>query len=175
MPSNKATARAGQLVEMLARCGRGAASRAAGRQLLQRDRQRQERAGEVAAVDRRDVGRRQRRQRARVVPVQQVTLEAFQAFDGRERGLDPVGQIIGVDEAEVVSRERREQPHADVGRRRAVRDGQLRDELDVVGRQRVILGSDERLEVAPRLARDRLRGTRGPRRRAPRGASAPGG
>ena len=59
-------------------------------QPLQRHRQRQERAREVSAVDRRDIGRRKRRQRARVVPVQQVTLEAFQAFDGRERGLDPV-------------------------------------------------------------------------------------
>ena len=42
------------------------------------DRQREERAGEVAAVHGRDVGRRQRRQRPRVVPVEQVPLEPFE-------------------------------------------------------------------------------------------------
>jgi hypothetical protein len=83
-----------------------------------------------------------------------VSLEAFQAFDGRERGLNPVNQTIGVDETEVVSREGREHRHPDVRRRGAVRDGQRRDDLDVVGRERVILGSDERLEVPPRSERD---------------------
>ena len=61
-----------------------------GLQLLQRHRHGHERARKVAAVDRRDVGGWQRCQRAGVVPVQQVTLEAFQAFDGRERRLNSV-------------------------------------------------------------------------------------
>ena len=50
-----------------------------------------------------------------------------------------------------------------------------RDELDVVGRERVILGSDERLEVLPRLARHRLEKLAVRLCRAPPGASAPGG
>ena len=146
----------GQMVETFRpRCG-GAVGRAASRQPLQRRRQRHECAGEVSAVDGRDIGGRKRCQSEGVVPVQQVTLEAFQALDGRERGVGPVSQFIGADETKVVGRERREQRHPDVRRRRAVRDGQCRDELDVVGRQRVILGSDERLEVPPRLLRHRL-------------------
>ena len=85
-----------------------------------------------------------------------MTLEAFEAFDGRERGVGPVSQLTGADETKVVSRERREQRHPDVGWRRAVRDGHCRDELDVVRRERVINRSDERVEVPPRLERHRL-------------------
>ena len=85
-----------------------------------------------------------------------MPLEALQTFDRREGGVDPVSQLIGVDETKVVSRERREQRHPDVGGRRAVRDRQFRDELDVVRGKRVILRSAERLEVPPRLLRHRL-------------------
>ena len=46
----------------------------------------------------------------------------------------------GVDEAEVVRGDRGQQRHPDVGRRRAVRDRQFRNDLDVVRRKRVTSG-----------------------------------
>ena len=52
-----------------------------------------ERARQVAAVHRRDVGRQQRRQRPRVVPIQQVAFEAFQLLDGGERAIDSEHQL----------------------------------------------------------------------------------
>ena len=58
------------------------------------------------------------------------------------------------DEAEVVRGQRREQAHADVGGRRAVRDPRLGDLLEVVRRQAVVLGAHEGREVAPGLAGD---------------------
>ena len=54
--------------------------------------QRQQVAGEVAAVDRRDVGRRQRRQRPRVVPVVEVAAIALHAQQRVERRLEPIEQ-----------------------------------------------------------------------------------
>ena len=77
---------------------RGSVAASAARPSRSADGERQQRAGEVAAVDGGDVGRRQRRQRARVVPVQQVTLEALQPLDGRERRVDSLDQLVGVDE-----------------------------------------------------------------------------
>ena len=68
---------------------RGGARRQRRRDVAQPDRQRQQRAGQVAAVHRRDVGRRQRRQRPRVVPVEQVAFVPLQPLDGRQRLVDP--------------------------------------------------------------------------------------
>ena len=83
-----------------------------------------ERAREVAAVHRGHVGRRQRRQRPRVVPVEQVAFERSSRSIVVERPVDPLHELGVVDESEVVRGERGEQAEADVGRRRAVRDGQ---------------------------------------------------
>src|SRR5205823_285122 len=55
------------------------------RQRAQAGGQRHQRAGEVAAVDRRDVARQQRRERLRVVPVEQVPFVALQPLDGGQR------------------------------------------------------------------------------------------
>ena len=160
MPSNSAAARAARSRSARRVAGVGSI----GRQLRAAPTASvDQRAGEVAAVDGRDVGGRQRRQRPRVVPVQQVALEAFEAFDGRQRRVDPVGQLVGVDEAEVVRRDAsRAAPcrcwSATCGARRSApaRSGRCR----AAARDRP--APHERLEVAPRLARDRLRGTRGP-------------
>ena len=59
------------------------------------DPQRQQVAGQVAAVDGRDVGRRQRRQRARVVPVVEVpaiALQRQQRVEGRLQPIDDAGR-----------------------------------------------------------------------------------
>ena len=63
-------------------------------------------------------------------------------------------QLAGTDEAEVVRRQRREETHPDVRRRRAVGDRRHGRFLEVVGGQAVIHGTHERLEIAPGPARD---------------------
>ena len=73
---------------MIATNSAAARAASAGADLPQPDRQRQQRAPKVAAVDRRDVRGREGYQRPRVVPVQQVTLVPFQAFDRGQRRID---------------------------------------------------------------------------------------
>ena len=70
-------------------------------------RQRDERAGEVAAVDRRHVTRKERRERPRVVPVQEVSFVALQPFHGRDHAFEPHEHLLRREEPEVVRRERR--------------------------------------------------------------------
>ncbi len=118
--------------------------------------ERHERAREVPAVDRRDVAGEERRQALRVVPVEQVPLVPLQALHGREGGVDLPGEGVGVDEAEVVSGQGREEPHPDVGGRGPMGDPGLGGLLEVVGGQMVVLGAHEGLEVAPRVAGDAL-------------------
>ena len=84
-----------------------------------------------------------------------MSFEVLHAVDRRQRRLDLGGELLRRDEAEVVRRQRGEQAHADVGWRRAVGDDQLRNVLDVVGRQPVIGRTDEGLEVPPRLSREK--------------------
>ena len=72
-----------------------------------------------------------------------MSLEPLEPLDGRQRGIEPGDQRVGVDEAEVVRRKRREESHADVGRRRAVRNPRVGVDLHVVGRQMVVVGVDE--------------------------------
>ena len=52
--------------------------------------ERDQMAREIAAVDRRDVGRLERPQIARVVPVEEVAVEALQPLHGRQRRLEPL-------------------------------------------------------------------------------------
>ena len=84
-------------------------------------RQRDERAGEVAAVHGRHVARVQRRERRRVVPVQEVPFVALETLEGRQRPIEALDRRRRREVAEVVSGQRRQQAHADVGRRRAAR------------------------------------------------------
>ncbi len=95
----------------------------------------------------------QRRERGRVVPVQEVTVVPFETLQRRERGVEPRHEHVGGQVPEVVRRERGEERHADVRRRRAPREPRpLLAFLEVVGRQPSVCRRDERLEVAPGLA-----------------------
>ena len=121
----------------------------------QADRQREQRPREVAAVDGGHVLGRQRFERAGVVPVQQVSFEVFQPVDRGERVLEPVEQRPGVNETEIVCRQRREQAHRNIGGRGAVRHPRFGVELNVVGREEAMFLGDEGVEVSPRLLGDR--------------------
>ena len=124
------------------------------RDLTQTGGQRHEGAGQVSAVDGRDVARCERRERGRVVPVEQVPLVVLDRFDRVECTPDPRRQFRRAAIAEVVCGERREQPHADVGRRGAARDPHAGIELHVVRRPRMLGRGHVALEIAPRLAGD---------------------
>ena len=73
-------------------------------------------AGQVAAVNGGDVGRRERLQRARVVPVVEMPVKSLEPPDGGERGLDPLDHLQGADPAEVPGGHGRQQVNPDVGR-----------------------------------------------------------
>ena len=62
-----------------------------------------------------------------------------------------------VDVSEVVRGERRQQAHPDVGGRGAPREAAVRRFLEIVGRQPVVVGTDEHGEVVPCLAGQRRR------------------
>ena len=131
-------------------------------------------AGEVAAVDRRDVERRQRLERSRVVPVVEVArggAPGSASCRARSRCARSAAPAVMI--AEVVRRQVRQQREAHVGRRGAVRDDRDRMLLVVVRRQPVVLRADEGLEERPGLARESCAGTRSARRvsRASRRAS----
>ena len=80
---------------------------------------------------------------------------ALQSFDGRERRVYPANQLCGVDEFQIVRGERGQEAQADVGRRGSVCDSEVGPGLHVVRRKAVLLRRVERLEVPPRLPRDR--------------------
>ena len=116
--------------------------------------QRDERAGEVAAVDRRHVPRGERRERPRVVPVQEVSFMSLEPFHGRDRAFEAREHLLCRDESEVVCRERRQEGHPDVRRGRPVRDRGARVLLIIVRREAMVFLAIELFEVGPRLARD---------------------
>ena len=109
-------------------------------QLQQAPAEHQQMAGEVAAVDRRDVQRQQRLERARVVPVVEVAAVALHPASVPNVLLRAVEQAGRGAVAEIVGGQVRQQRHADVGRAgaRAIdRGGML---LEIVRRQPVVLG-----------------------------------
>ena len=79
----------------------------------------------------------------------------LQPLDGRQRPLQPLEHGVGRQEAQIVRRERGEKTHPDVRRRGPVRHDAGGLLLEVVGREPVVLGAGQRLEVAPGLPRDR--------------------
>ena len=109
---------------------------------------------QIAAVDRRNVSGRQRRQRARVVPVEKMAAMPLQRLHRAQRigraGEKLPGRLI----AEVVRRQIGEQRKPHVGRRRAMRDDDAAFLLHVVRRQPVVFRIDVGLEKSPRLARE---------------------
>ena len=98
-------------------------------------RERDEMAGEIAAVDRRDVLRLERLGAPRVVPVVEVAAEALEAPHRLERGLETLDGVERAEPAEIARGHRGQQIQADVRGRRAMRDDRARRLLEVVGRQ----------------------------------------
>src|SRR5205807_1355795 len=100
----------------------------------------------------RNVRRRQRLERRRLVPVQEVAAVTVQFPEGVERLLHAVGQGGQAQVAEVVGHQCRSQQQTHVRRRGAVGDFRSRLFLEIVRRQPIVVGADERLEEAPGLA-----------------------
>ena len=111
-------------------------------------------AGEVAAVDGRDIGRIEHLPVEGAVPVEEVPLEARERLHGRDRRFQPLDGLGRAGPAEVAGRDRGEQIESHVGGRRPVRDNRLRVFLEIVGRQHVVRRRHERLEEAPGSPRD---------------------
>ncbi len=114
---------------------------------------RHQRRAQVAAVDGGQVGRRQHRQRLRVVPVEEVAAVAGQSVQRVQRRTDALQHLLAADETEAPRAQHRQQVHADVGRRGSRGRLRMRQPLVVVRRQVVMLGRHHVLEVAPGLAR----------------------
>ena len=117
----------------------------------ERRRQRQQRGGVVAAVDRRHVLRQQRRQRLRVVPIQQVALEVFEPIDGRRAWLRAASTSASA------SMKPRSCADSDASRPIAMLVGDVRCAMRGSGSNCTLSGgsqrssrSDEGLEVPPR-------------------------
>ena len=111
--------------------------------------QRDQVAGQVAAVHRGDVRRLEHAQVVQVVPVVEVSAEAPHPLERAERQLQPSRISSTVMKPRSHALDRREQLEADVGRRRAHRDDRRRILLEVVRREPVRLGGDEAVEEAP--------------------------
>ena len=78
-----------------------------------------------------------------------------QFVDAVQRCLEAPDDFVGTDPAEFARAADGQQVQADVGRRRAVRQQGVGDELQVVGRQVVVLSPDAALEKTPGVARQR--------------------
>lgn len=111
-------------------------------------------AGQVAAVHRRHVGRRQHLRRAGVVPVVEVAPVARQRAHAGQRGFQPVRGLHGAGPAEVARGHGRQQVQPHVGGRGAACHHGLGVFLEVVGRQVVLGRRDEGLEKAPSTPRN---------------------
>ena len=127
-------------------------------------------AGEIPAVHRRYVPGVERTAVSRVVPVVEVAAEALEAGHRLERGLEPLDGVDGPEPAKIVGGHGGQQIEPEVRRRRAVRHHRVRLFLEVVGRQGVVFGADERREEPPGPAGDQPEGSRipGRERRRPR-------
>ena len=95
-------------------------------------------AGEIAAVDRRDIRRIERAKIARVVPIVEVAAEPLQPFHRGERRFEALDRLERADPAEVARGDRRQKIEADIGGRGPVRDDRARILLEVVRRQHVV-------------------------------------
>ena len=129
------------------RCRPGAAPFAAG--VGERDQM----TGEIAAVYRGHVRRRQNGEIARAVPIEEMPAIARHSRHRRERRLQPRDRLIGADPAKIPRRDDGEQVQTDIGRRRPVRDDGGGGLLIIVRRQIVFRGRDKSLEISPGPAR----------------------
>ena len=64
-------------------------------------------AGQIAAVDGRDIARIQRAQVAGVIPVQEMAAKALQLLQGVQRRLQPLDRFQRADPAEIARRQHR--------------------------------------------------------------------
>ena len=79
-----------------------------------------------------------------------MPLEPLERLDRVQDPLAALDELPGADESEIVRGARRQQAHADVGRRSAVRDDLAAiGALAVVRRQAVILLAHEDVEIPP--------------------------
>jgi hypothetical protein len=124
----------------------------ASRKLAETRAQRQEVAREIAAVHARDVARKQRLERARVIPIIEMPAVPFEALHRGEGILGPLDQQADREIAEVAGGEVREQRQPHVGGRRARGHDRTGHFLEVVGGQPVFLGRDEGFKEPPGLA-----------------------
>ena len=106
-------------------------------------------AGQIAAVDRRDVGRLQHREGANVVPVVEVAPKTGQSREGGEDPLQPDRGFLQRNKPEIERAYRREHLEADVGGRGPHRGHGGGIVLKVVGREPIGVGADESLEEPP--------------------------
>ena len=120
--------------------------------------QRDQVAGQVAAVDRGDIGRIERAQIARVVPIVEMAAEAREVAHGGERRLQPLGRLGGSHPTEIAGRRRGEEIQAEIGRRGPVGEDRDRVLLEIVRRQHVVGRRHEGLEEPPGSPRDQPQG-----------------
>ncbi len=76
--------------------------------------QRQQMAGKIAAVDGGDIPRQQRCQGLRVVPVEEMSVEALQPVQGTESGSEPLGHRLQAEPAEIAGGQRCKQVQPEV-------------------------------------------------------------
>src|SRR4051795_11353664 len=92
-------------------------------------------------------------QRRRVVPIEKVPVILLETFKRGERVVETTNQRLRREVPEIVCGQRRQERHADVGRRGAPRESRLVPFLVVVWRQPAVRFGDERLVEEPRLPR----------------------
>ena len=107
---------------------------------------------EIAAVDRRDVGRLERPEVLCVVPVVEMPAEPLQLAHGRHRRFEAFDRFGHADPAKIVSGHCREKVETDIGRRSPMSDDRLRIFLKIVRRKHVVFLRDEGLEETPGAA-----------------------
>ncbi len=112
----------------------------------------QQMAGEIPAVHTGDIKRRERLERARVIPVVEMPAIAFQLSHCRQRLIGALQELAGGDVTKIVRRKIGQQRDADVrgtGARRDDRGGMF---LEIIGREPVLFGVAEHFEIAPGAA-----------------------
>ena len=108
-----------------------------------------EMSGKIAAVHRRHVPGIEGSAIRGVVPVQEMAAEALETAHRLDGGLEALDGLERPDPAKVVRGHRGQEIEAQVGGRCPVRHHGARVFLEVVRRERVVLGADERGEKAP--------------------------
>ncbi len=107
----------------------------------------------IAAVHCGNIARLERRERPRVVPVQEMTFAAPQPVERRERLRCPRQQLVSGEVSKIARRERGCEPQADVGGRSPLRDLDVQRQLGIVWTQPVAFLVYQVIEVARGTAR----------------------